>query len=259
VVRQGSFIAVVRAFVIGCAILMVVGCAGMRSEAPQEQDHTVLKPPRTKHTHAQQRPEEARCGRTRTIDLLKGADKVFDYSVQPGDPEARYITNDIPGCPNGGPLSGTDKPDRLAGEDGEDEVRGLGGSDRLAGGRGRDVLNGGPGDDELWGGGEPLAFYTDWGEDELYGGPGRDFLSGDEGDDVIYGGEGDEEVLSGGDGEDVLYGGDGNDYFETRDGVLYDSRDYQRDELYCGEGKDTYLADKLDHVDSSCEVKIDEL
>jgi hypothetical protein len=29
----------------------------------------------------------------------------------------------------------------------------------------------------------------------------------------------------------------------------------QRDELYCGEGKDHYNADKFDYVSSSCEVK----
>ena len=57
---------------------------------------------------------------------------VADRSVLPGDPEVRYITNDLPGCSNGGLLSGTDERDQLAGEDGEDKVRGLGGSDRLA-------------------------------------------------------------------------------------------------------------------------------
>ena len=41
-VRQGHLIAVVGAFLIGCAfVLLVGGCAGMRSEAPQkEQEQT---------------------------------------------------------------------------------------------------------------------------------------------------------------------------------------------------------------------------
>ena len=41
VIRQGHPIAVVRTFLIGCAVLLVVGCSGVRSEAPQEeQGHT---------------------------------------------------------------------------------------------------------------------------------------------------------------------------------------------------------------------------
>ncbi len=85
----------------------------------------------------------------------------------------------------------------------------------------------------------------------LHGGPGRDFLSGEAGDDVIYGGEGDEGMLWGGEGEDVLYGGDGND-------LLAADKDGQRDELYCGEGKDKYQdsRDKIDYVDSSCEAPL---
>jgi hypothetical protein len=49
-------------------------------------------------------------------------------------------------------------------------------------------------------------------------------------------------------GEDVIYGGDGNDELAANDsGQL-------RDKLYCGKGKDTYIAYKPDYVDSSCEV-----
>jgi Ca2+-binding RTX toxin-like protein len=63
---------------------------------------------------------------------------------------------------------------------------------------------------------------------------------------VLYGGAGDDEMLWG--GEDVLCGGDGNDYFD-------DWQDGHRNMLYCGEGRDKYVADKIDYVDSSCEVK----
>jgi Ca2+-binding RTX toxin-like protein len=66
---------------------------------------------------------------------------------------------------------------------------------------------------------------------------------------VFYGGDGIEEQMYGGGGEDVLYGGDGIDTLDgTGDGG-------QRDKLYCGEGRDYYLADKNDYVDSSCETK----
>jgi Ca2+-binding RTX toxin-like protein len=72
---------------------------------------------------------------------------------------------------------------------------------------------------------------------------------------VLYGGDGN-DFPTGGKGEDVIYGGDGNDHI---DGATVDMHGVrvrkQRDELYCGEGKDHYTADKLDYVDSSCEVK----
>jgi Ca2+-binding RTX toxin-like protein len=166
----------------------------------------------------------------------------IDSSVQPGDPETIYVTNDVPGCPDkGGMLSGTDKPDRLAGEDGEDELRGLGGSDHLTGGIGSDVVYGGPGNDELKGGG--WTGYGDRSKDVLYGGDGDDFTPGPPG---FPGG------LSGGPGEDVLYGGDGNDLLNGGSGPLVD---HQRDELYCGVGRDEYIAHENDYVDSSCEVK----
>src|SRR5215216_3829131 len=255
VVRQGHLIALVGAFLIGCAVLLVVGCAGVRSEAPQEeQEHTEATKEQARSPEATA-SEEDRCAETRTIDLLGSASaSVADSSIQPGDPEARFITNDVPGCRDkGGLLSGTDKPDRLAGRDGEDEVRGLGGSDLPSGGLGSDVIYGGVGNDELQAGGyPPLEFTNDRSKNVLHGGPGRDFLSGEAGDDVIYGGEGDDEMLWGGEGEDVLYGGDGNDYF---DAVERPFRDTHRDELYCGEGTDEYVGGRLDYVDSSCEVK----
>jgi uncharacterized protein YceK len=187
---------------MGCAVLlMVVGCAGVRSQAPQEE----------KQGHAEATTEEARCDGTRTI---KPWGKVL-------------TTNDLPGCPKGGLLSGTNEKDTLYGGEGEDEIHGLGGEDGLFGGVGKDVM---------------------------YGGAGSDGSHGDEGDDVIYGGDGNESWLGGGAGEDVLYGGKGNDALEGID--WYDSgASPMRDELYCGPGKDKYKADKLDYVDSSCEEK----
>ena len=236
----------------------MVGCAGTSSEPSQKEQG---------HSPEATAVEEARCEGTRTIEMLKGEGSIIDSSVQPGDPETIYITNDIPGCPTGGVLSGTDKPDRLAGEDGEDEVHGLGGSDHLSGGLGSDVVYGSPGNDELTGGGWNPSLdpsYTDKSKDVLYGGPGRDILDGAVGDDVLYGGDGDDNIrlgfggvgggLAGGPGKDVIHGGDGNDFLNGGSGPLVD---HQRDELYCGAGTDEYLAHKNDFVDSSCEKKFE--
>src|SRR5215203_3255552 len=180
---------VVRAFLLGCAVLLlVVGCAGTSSETSNKKEQG-------SSPKATESEEEGRCEGTRKINM---------------NLPARFTTNDLPGCPKGGLLLGTDKPDELAGEKGNDEVRGLGGSDDVEGGPGNDILYGGPGDDCN--------------------------LSGDKGEDVIYAGPGDDTELN---VSGVMNHGDG-----------------QRDKLYCGEGRDTYYAEKIDYVDSSCEVKL---
>src|SRR5215216_3966890 len=217
VVRQVHLIAVVvGTFVIGCAVLLLVGgCAGTRSEAPQkEKGYTQATKEKQGHTCAAA-SEEDRCGGTRTFDRWGGP----------------YLTNDVPGCPNGGLLEGTDERDKLAGEAGEDKVHGLGAADNLWGGFGSDVMYGGTGDDFLTGSTVNEAAH-------------------DKGDDVLYGGDGDDKNrLYGDKGEDVLYGGDGNDFLDA-------SLDGQRDKLYCGKGKDEYAAGKIDYVSSSCEQKV---
>jgi len=199
--------------------VVVVGCAGVRSGGSQEEQG---------HTEATA-SEEARCEGTRTTvrqDLYRRSKD--------------FLTNDLPGCPKGGLLSGTEGSDDLDGKEGDDEIRGFGERDFLIGGAGNDVIYGGPGSDEWFVGGA--------GNDVIHAGPGDDgLLIGDDGDDVIYGGDGGEREMYGGGGADVLYGGDGNDY------VLTKREDRQPDKLYCGEGKDTYEADKNDFVSSSCE------
>jgi hemolysin type calcium-binding protein len=223
--RQSHFIAVVGTYLIGCAVLLLAGCSGERSEAPQEdkQGHTEATKEQERSPEATA-SEEARCEGTRSFHRTMG---FVDGSMYRG---GSYLTNDLPGCPNGGLLSGTDSDDLLAGEDGDDEVRGLGARDKLFGGYGSDVI---------------------------YGEPGRDFLVGGGGADVLYGGDGDDRLLHGGAGEDVLYGGDSNDELDGSDRA----RAPQRDKLYCGKGKDQYITDRprgpqLDYVDSSCEKKI---
>ena len=166
VVRQRRLIAVVVTLLIGCAVLLGVGCARTRSEAPKEKkqhEHTEV-------TNKEQAHSE-RCEETLTIKR---------YGVL-------VVTNDVPGCPKGGLLLGTDKIDQLDGLDGDDEIRGLGGPDLL------------------------------------WDGPGND----------------------------VLYGEDGNDMLGG--GLHNTGSDGQRDKFYCGAGKDLYVADKNDYVDSSCE------
>ena len=160
---------------------------------------------------------------------MKKADKkprqeTMDFGV--------YSTNDLPGCPKGGLLLGTDKPDMLDGKHGDDEIRGLGGSDPyLDGGEGNDIIYGGDGDDEPNNKGQYAVG-----------------LHGGDGSDTLYGGDGDDSV-EGDNGKDVLYGGDGND-------VVTGIFDGQRNKLYCGEGRDEYVASKNDYVDSSCEKKV---
>src|SRR5829696_7816084 len=119
------------AFLIGCAVLLMADASRVQAEASNK--------------------EEGRCEGTRKINV---------------NLPARFTTNDLPGCPEGGLLLGTDEgDDLLAGEKGDDEVRGLGGSDDIMGGDGNDVL---------------------------YGGSGRDGVGGYDGDDIIYGGPGDD-------------------------------------------------------------------
>jgi hypothetical protein len=231
---------VVGTSVIGCAVLLlVVGCSsGTSSEGPKkEQGHSEATTEQTRAAKAAS--EEARCEQTQPIDRH----------------DEGWVTNNVPSCPKGGPLSGTDKPDKLDGLEGDDEIRGLGAKDDLVGGVGNDVIYGGPGNDQLkasdYQGRDPVKS-----KDVLYGGPGRDEMTdpSDKGDDVFYGGDGNDKLFVG-NGEDVLYGGDGND-------ILTASGDGQRDKLYCGGqqptgfGKDLYLADKIDYVDSSCEEKM---
>jgi hypothetical protein len=179
VIRQSYFIAVVGVLLIGCAVLLVVGCAaGVRSEAPQkeEQGHTEATKAQQGSSSGAPTSEEARCEGTRTFKTT------WEFMG------SEATTNDIPGCPYGGLLLGTDGGEDLQGRLGDDEVHGLGGVDASEGGGGNDIIYGGPGDD-TW-------------------------LSGDRGDDVIYGGAGNEVEMYGFGGEDVLYGGDGNDILE---------------------------------------------
>ena len=57
-------------------------------------------------------------------------------------------------------------------------------------------------------------------------------------------------------GKDVIYGGPGDDTELDVASAGEFGNDGQRDKLYCGEGRDTYYAEKIDYVASDCEVKL---
>jgi hypothetical protein len=157
--------------VVGCAVLLVAGASGVQAQASKK--------------------EQARCEGTRTITPK--------YDVP-------LVSNDIPGCPKGGLLLGTEgsdqtlsrKPARpsLSGGDGDDVIRGLGGSDTISHGYGDDVIYGGDGDDHV---------YPDSGNDVIYGGAGNDDLdSSDDGGDKLYCGAGRDKYVA-----------DKNDYVDS--------------------------------------------
>jgi RTX calcium-binding nonapeptide repeat (4 copies) len=236
---------VVGTFLIGCAaLLLVVGCAGTRSETSKKEEQGSSP----KATDS----EEVRCEETRTIKVTW----LQQYpDAGPIKQSVVFTTYDLLGCPNkGGLLSGTDKRDKLNGFDGVDEIRGLAGPDFIVGGAGNDVIYAGPGDDKGKGKYFDRNVMGNRGDDVLYGGAGNDNLAGymvqDVGEDVYYGGDGNDDLGgSGAKGEDVYYGEGGNDF-------IFAQGDSQPDKLYCGKGKDRYVAEKIDYVDSSCEKKV---
>src|SRR5215207_8001491 len=130
-VRQGQPIALMGTLLVGCAVFLMAGASGVLAETSNK--------------------EEARCQGTSTTK-----------NPVPGSGGGPYTTNDLPGCPDGGLLLGTDKNDRLHGKDGDDEIRALGGRDVILGGVGNDAVYMGPGDDFI----QP----EDGGDDVIYGG-----------------------------------------------------------------------------------------
>jgi hypothetical protein len=187
---------VVRIFLIGCAVLLlVVGCAGTRSETSKKEQ--------TRSSEATA-SEVSRCEGTRSyhvyfIEYIRGGQGPLrtgsEEDMKKAEKKARhkgwggvkthdfgvYTTNDLPGCPKGAPLKGTDKPDKLEG------------------GLGSDILYGGDGDDTL-------DQWSPEGEDVLYGGDGNDRLRGssDEQRDKLYCGEGKDQYIA-----------DNNDYVDS--------------------------------------------
>jgi Ca2+-binding RTX toxin-like protein len=106
-------------------------------------------------------------------------------------------------------------------------------------------IDGGPGDDSITGGTSP---------DVIHGGPGNDTVNGGGGDDQVFGDAGNDVVI-GGTGADMVTGGPGRDRIEG-DGSLYNygdggsdtiyARDGEVDQVTCGYGADTVIADRID-------------
>jgi Ca2+-binding RTX toxin-like protein len=127
----------------------------------------------------------------------------------------------------------TDIRTHAHGGQGDDSLTGGGGDDSLYGNGDDDVLRGGAGADLLWGDDDILR--ADAGNDHLYGDGGDDYLYGFSGNDYLDGGS-QNDHLYGGTGRDSLYGRDGDDY-------LHGGVDRVRDELWGGNGFDTFRND----------------
>src|SRR5215211_4856484 len=216
VIRRGHLIPVVGTFLIGCAVLLLVVGCAGTSSETSNKKERGSSP---------QAPasEEARCEGTRSYHIYQVLHK--------------------PGYWNGPLRTGSEedmkKADKKAGQMTMDF--GVYTTNDLPGWPNKGGL--------LKGTDKPDMLDGKHGDDEIRGLGGSDhYLDGGPGSDIIYGGDGDDGV-HGGNGEDVLYGGDGND-------IVTDYYDEQRDKLYCGEGRDEYVAGKNDYVDSSCEKKV---
>src|SRR5215203_4040679 len=71
VVRHRHHIAIVAAFLLGCAVLLFLGCAAGRSEAPEEQGHTEATKEQARSPEGTA-SEEAQCEGTRTFQMKGG-------------------------------------------------------------------------------------------------------------------------------------------------------------------------------------------
>jgi Ca2+-binding RTX toxin-like protein len=112
--------------------------------------------------------------------------------------------------------------DVIYGGSGEDWIYGRGGDDYMDGGNGNDDIAGGTGSDILIGG---------LGNDKLFGDKSGGHNTDTDGVDYLDGGDGNDELWGNG-GEDILIGGKGNDY------------------LNGGAGRDTYVFNKGDGVET---------
>ncbi len=110
-------------------------------------------------------------------------------------------------------MTGTHGADQIFAEDGNDDIVGLSGNDRINGGAGNDLI------------------FGEAGNDRLDGGVGADRIVG-------------------GDGVDIISGGSGSDFIDS---ASDEGLGPLRDEVDCGSGIDTVIADALDKVASNCE------
>lgn len=139
-------------------------------------------------------------------------------------------------------LRGHGGDDTLIGSNGDDVLYGGSGNDDLNGKEGNDLLNGGDGNDLLNGEYGNDLLNGDNGDDTVSGGHHLDTINGGQGDDSLSG-DGEDDLISGGDGQDWLDGGRGDDsvYGEGGDDTFGGEQPASdRDEVYGGDGNDTY-------------------
>lgn len=139
----------------------------------------------------------------------------------------------------------------------------------LAGGAGNDLLIGGSGDDTIDGGASDDFLGGQLGDDSFSGGAGQDSVGYDlrsepvtariGGDQEGQAGERDRiatdvEGLRGGSGNDVLTAGPGPSKLQglAGDDTLH-SRNGAADELLCGDGADSAIAEPVDSIGADCE------
>ncbi len=125
-------------------------------------------------------------------------------------------------------LAGTPASDRIKGRAGNDRIKGRAGDDCVGGSRGRDKVNGEEDDDRVRGG---------RGGDRVKGGAGSDSVKGGRGNDIVVGGP----------GLDDIGGGRGDDRLRAADGVA--------EQVRCGPGSDSVIADPEDTVKGCERVK----
>jgi Ca2+-binding RTX toxin-like protein len=126
-------------------------------------------------------------------------------------------------------INGNDFDNSLYGTMADDTIRGKGGSDNLFGIPGNDDIGGGSGNDFVQG---------DSGNDNLKGDDGNDYVQGGSGIDTVDGGSGNDTLISS---------------FITGSTTV---RDFQPDNIICGDGLDTAFINLADNdtVSSDCEI-----
>jgi Ca2+-binding RTX toxin-like protein len=202
-----------------------------------------------------------------------GVDADLDNEVEDdGEPGEGDTLEDFEG------LSGGAGADLLIGDGQENVLSGGPGGDVLDGSLGADVLAGGPGFDAVdysrrtaavtvafdavasdGEAGEGDLVSTDM--EDAYGGSGNDTLTGNQVDNLLAGGPG-SDLIAGGAGNDFLLGEAGGDRLDGgADEDFYDagadnddvqSRDGVAEEVQCGDGTDSAVADGADET-SDCE------
>jgi Ca2+-binding RTX toxin-like protein len=161
--------------------------------------------------------------------------------VAAGDAAGLNLNPQAPGDHDADVMSapGPDEIDTLLvadGAGGDDTII----ADPSAPGTGDAFAVGGSGDDVLGAFGDGSSYLLgDSGDDIIAGGPGGDVLEGEDGSDRISG-KGGADKIHGGPGADRLDGGAGRD--------VIGARDFSRDNVTCGTGRDRVDTDRRDLV-----------